>query len=223
MTMQNPHYDGNGRPLVPQAERAFIPVHELESVTETVWFNPTEKDCVLELYIGVTPCHSEVARRKFRALPRLQKKEFKTGLRTYIIRAGERRAIHADFDQGIQQTHCQEPDCEAPQRMYCKDPTHHKMVTGGLGPQLINERVQYRPTVHPSLLEAAAMEKEALQKAQEFMNQKAAADAALLVAQAEAAKAREMQEKQAAAETRAAQVSTPSPTAPAASGQKKDK
>jgi hypothetical protein len=152
---QNPHYDQHGRPLVPPAERAFIPESDLSSAQETVWYNPTEKDAVLDLYIGVTPCRGEAARRIYRAMGPLQKKEFRTGIRRYVIKAGDRRAIHSDFDQGIQQTNCMEADCIS-RKMYCRDATHHHMVVGGLGPQLINERVQFRPTVHPSLLEAAA-------------------------------------------------------------------
>lgn len=200
MAAQNPHYDVHGRPLVPPAERAFIPVEDLDSAQETVWFNPTEKDCVLDLYIGVTPCRSERARQQFRAMSPLQKKEFRTGLRRYIIRAGERRAIHADFDQGIQQTQCLEPECTS-HKLYCRDATHHHMVVGGLGPQLVNERVQFRPTVHPSLIEAAAKEKAALEQARIFLEQKQVAEQSMMVAQAKAEEAKaEMMRAQAAEE-----------------------
>lgn len=195
--VHNPHYDRNGRPLVPHAEREFIPESELSSAQETVWYNPTDKDAVLDLYVGVTPCRSAAARAIFRQLGPLQKKEFRTGIRRYVIRAGERRAIHADFDQGIQQMVCQEAECVS-RKMYCRDVTHHHMVVGGLGPQLVNERVQFRPTVHPSLLEAAAKEKAALDQARLFLEQKQVAEQSMMVAQATAEQARaEMQRAQA--------------------------
>ena len=221
MTMQNPNYDHNGRPLVPQAERAFIPVEERESVQETVWFNPTEKDAVLDLYIGVTPCRSIRAKQQFRAMSPLQKKEFRTGIRRYIIRAGERRAIHSDFDMAIQQTHCLESECTS-RPMYCRDSTHHKMVIGGYGPQLINEAVQHRYSVHPSLIEADALEKAATERAKEYLRQKEIAEQSMAVAHAEAERARAMREvAKAAEEKNAVTAAQPAPTGQG--GQKKDK
>lgn len=201
---QNPHYDSNGRPLVPPAERAFIPVQDLESAQETVWFNPTAKDAKLDLYIGVTPCRSKHAREQFQRLPPLQKKEFRTGIRTYIIRAGERRSIHSDFDQGIQRTECLEPECTS-RRLYCRDVTHHQIVIGGLGPQLVNERVLYRYAVHPSLIEAAAREQAEKDEVDKYLKQKkdtehklALAEAKVAEASAELARARAIEERVAA-------------------------
>jgi hypothetical protein len=217
------HYDQNYRPLVPPAERAFLPAGEHETAQETVWFNPTDKDAILDLYIGVTPCRSMRAKQQFRAMHPLQKKEFRTGFRRYIIRAGERRSIHSDFDQAIQQTHCMESECTS-RPMYCRDATHHKMVTGGLGPQLVNEAVQFRPIVHPSLIEAAALEKAAEERAKEFLRQKEVAEASMAVAHAEAEKARALRDSARAAEEKAtAQAAAPQPATTPAHAGKKDK
>ena len=99
--------------------------------------------------------------------------------------------------------------------MYCRDATHHKMVVGGYGPQLINERVQFRPIVHPALLEAYAIEKEAERKAREFLNQKETAEKSMMVAYAEAERARAISEAAKAHESKAAQPSAPVQAAPA--------
>jgi len=212
----NPHaYDANGRPLVPPAERPFVPYQDQETVQETVWLNPTDRDAVLDLYVGTKPVYSPVMKDRWKRMSPPQLREARTGLRRFIIRAGDRRSISSDFDQAIQQTVCQEQECSA-MPMYCRDQTHHKMVIGGLGPQLINERVQHRPTVHPSLIEAYALEQAAQQRAIETLRQKEAADVAMAVAHAETLKAAAIRDSLKANEEKAqAQAG--------ASGAKKDK
>jgi len=195
--MNQSHYDSNGRPLVPPAERPFVPYVEQETVQETVWFNPTEKDAVLDLYVGTKPVYSPKMKEELKRLPPAQLRELRTGLRRYIIRAGERRSIPSEFDQGIQQTHCQESDC-ASRPMYCRDMSHHHLVVGGLGPQLINEKVQHRPTVHPSLIEAYALEQEAQKQAMLLLQQNQARDAAMVAAQAQLERAAKLRAEMAA-------------------------
>jgi hypothetical protein len=190
---ENPYYSADGRALVPPAEQPWKPAAEQETAQETVWLNPTDKDAVLDLYVGTTPARTQRAREARKALPRPQQRELQTGLRRFIIRAGHRRSISSDFDMAIQQTHCQETECMT-RPMYCRDPSHHKMVIGGFGPQLVNEAVQHRPIVHPALIEAHAREQAALAAATEALHQKAVAEAALAVASAEVMKQTQIRE-----------------------------
>src|SRR5579875_1528767 len=156
--------------LVPLAER---PNYEPEDPRETVWYNPQEQDQVLELYVGQpTPIFGGDPSRR----PRLRPDE-RRGVRTYVIRAGQRRAIPSEFDYAIQQTMCKETEC-AGRPLYCQDRSHRKVIMGGLGPRLINEGMQHRPVLHPALDAEMAAYNEAMATAQK------AADAAAALAQA---------------------------------------
>lgn len=235
MTMHTDPY--SGRPLVPPADREFIPSHELETAQETIWFNPTDKPVVLKLYIGVTPCRSQAAKRQFRSMSPMQQREFRTGIRTFIIPPGSRRSLHSDFDMGVQQYVCLEQEC-VNNKLYCRDRTHHKMVVGGYGPQLVNESVQHRPQVHPSLNEAAALEKASREAAEQLLRERDLANqrATLAYAQMEEARIRQERaaadeaagraradaEQRAAAEARAAQQPPAAQPAPAPQTKKKD-
>jgi hypothetical protein len=142
--------------LIPQALRAFEPSEYADSSEETIWFNPTEKDATLDLYIGTpTPRGKQFPPRNWEDL---------TGKRRYIIRAGQTRSMPAEFDRAIQHTHCKDGECLV--RPYeCKNPLHtDKEIVGGLGPQLRNMGTQKRPItvparLHPSLDDVAAREK----------------------------------------------------------------
>ena len=177
--------------LVPPAERPFVPFDQQETVQETVWFNPTERDVMLKLPVGTKPVYTESAKariREMRTRSPLQYKEWKSGERTVIIPKGTKRAISSDFDQAIQQTQCLEVECTA-WRLYCRDRTHHKQVMGGLGPQLVNTTCQHRPVTHPSLIPELQMAEAAKTKAYEAVLAKQAADTALVLAQAKAMEA----------------------------------
>lgn len=189
--MNQTSLDQASRPLVPPAERPFIPFDQQETVQETIWYNPTERDVLLKLHVGAKPVYSDSQKARFREVRLknpLQYKEWRSGERTLIIPARSERAISADFDQAIQQTQCLEPECVG-FRLYCRDRSHHKQVMGGLGPQLINRNCQYRPLVHPSLIEANALEEENKRKAYEALLAKQAADTAMILAQAKIAQA----------------------------------
>lgn len=178
-------------PLVPPADRPFVPFDQQETVQETIWFNPTDRDVVLKLPVGTKPVYTENAKariREMRTKSPLQYREWRMGERTVIIPKGTKRALSCDFDQAVQQTQCLEVECVS-YRLYCRDRSHHKQVMGGLGPQLINQNCQFRPIVHPSLIEANAMEEEAKKKAYEALLAKQAADTALTIAQARAMQA----------------------------------
>lgn len=208
--MNQPSLDLQGKELVPPAERPFVAFDFQETVQETVWFNPTDKDYVLDLHIGTRPIYTQAQRDRLKQMTPGQKREFLTGKRRFVIPAKSKRAISSDFDQGIQQTECLEPECYA-QRLYCRDATHHKQIMGGLGPHLVNMSVQHRPVVHPSLIEANANNEATKQKAYEALLAKQAADTALAIAQAKVleaeahAKAHEVsKEKESAAAAQAA-------------------
>jgi hypothetical protein len=175
--------DLQGRELVPPAERPFVPFDFQETVQETVWFNPTDNDAVLDLHIGTRPIYTQAQRDRLKMMTPGQKREFLTGKRRFVIPAKSKRSISSDFDMAIQQTECMEPDCYT-QRLYCRNTEHHKQVMGGMGPHLLNMSVQHRPVVHSSLIESNANEAATKQRAYEALLAKQAADTALAIAQA---------------------------------------
>jgi hypothetical protein len=69
------------------------------------------------------------------------------------------------------------------------------MVTGGYGPQLVNESLQHRPFVHPALNEAAALEKAAHDAAEQLLKERDLANRAGMIAfaQMETAKAKQQE------------------------------
>lgn len=188
-------YDINGRPLVPQAERPFIPDSEIETVQETVWYNPTDKDCILDLYVGTKPRYSAAQREALRRYTPAQMREYKSGTQRWVIRKGQERGIPIEFDYAIQATICQEPDCTSPNKMYCRDVTHHAAVIGGLGPQLHNRRRQFRPIVHPSLQESQVNAQQAAEELLKARQLQEATDAAMMSAQLQYEKAKRLAEQ----------------------------
>jgi len=164
----------------PQADQPFAaPAEYLETSRETIWFNPTDKDCVLDVHIGTTPCYSKAAQEAWRRMRPEQKWEARTGRRRYVIKAGQTKAIPRDFDLEIQQTQCLETSC-LQRPLYCTDPSHHRIVVAGLGPQLVNRGWQEVPRLHPSLDTRAAQTEQAMQAAAQatVAHQKAAMDLA---------------------------------------------
>jgi hypothetical protein len=139
--------------LVPIAERPFGPVDTEETVEETVWYNPTDHDVVLDLYVGIQP-----NLKRFVLSGRKLTWEQRTGKRRYIIKAKTHRAIPSEFDQGIQQMQCME--AEHSQRPFdCRDRTHRKMIVGGLAPHsLVKGGMQHRPVVSQALVDSYAKE-----------------------------------------------------------------
>jgi hypothetical protein len=134
--------------LVPAAERPYAPVDHQETVAETIWHNPTEKDVVLDLYVGIP--------NNLRGLVRSGKRltwEQRTGKRRYIIKAKSRRAIPSEFDMAIQHMQCQDPSGECSQKPFeCKNRAHRRTIIGGLAPHtLVMEGLQHRPTVSDAL------------------------------------------------------------------------
>jgi hypothetical protein len=71
------------------------------------------------------------------------------------IKPGETVVLPEHASWAIQSTQCQEPGCRATNKLYCRDPHHHKMVVGGLGPNLrrIDDDASIPAAeIHPALL-----------------------------------------------------------------------
>lgn len=182
------------QPLVPPAERPFVAYDQFETVQETVWFNPTDKDILVRVHVGTRPVYTEGQKatiRQMRERDPGRYAEFRTGERVYVIKAGQRRSISSEFDQAIQQMECLEPDCTT-QRLYCRDRTHHRKVMGGGYPQLVNESVQHRPIVHDALIPENAEREVVKKKLYEALLAKQASDEAIVVAAAKAQEAEAM-------------------------------
>lgn len=180
---------------IPQATRVFPPMEHEDSSDETVWYNPTEKDAILDLYVA-TP-QMRVAGR--RVVPPRNWEE-KTGMRRYVIKAKTMRTLPSDFDRAIQQTQCKEVECLG-RAFDCKAHDHHKEIVGGLGTQLLNKGTLRNRTTPPhtlssSLDDVAAREKALkLQRFQEFEKGEQA-NAALQASQRELAELnRQIEEK----------------------------
>lgn len=193
------------KPMVPLADRLHHnPEDYRETAQETVWFNPENEDAVIDVYVGCTPQYGPRDRR-----PRLTR-ETRTGFRTYVVKAGEERAIPSEFDQAIQTLRCEEPGCIS-RPFYCKDHTHRKTIFAGLATKLIHRGMQHRPKLHYALDVELANYKESVKTAAD-----AAAAAAKLVSlqQVAAAEAVRFEEK----------VTEPSkPASGATASPKKDK
>lgn len=151
--------------LVPMAEQPHLSDEYPDEVRDTIWENPTESDVVLDLHVGTTPVYGPDHVR--RAVTSKWTREQKTGLRQFVIRKAVRRnekgepdpkgvlvptraRIPSEFDQGIQQTNCVEPECSS-RKTFCRESSHRKNIVGGLGPQLVNVSTITRPRLVPAL------------------------------------------------------------------------
>jgi hypothetical protein len=72
---------------------------------------------------------------------------------SYRVLPGEEVLIPSEHDESIHSTACTSPQCGLYRR--CKDPTHGRLVTGGLGTMLervgSSERAQFHPVIAPVL------------------------------------------------------------------------
>lgn len=178
---------GSGsKDLVPIAERPYGPVDTEETVEETVWHNPTEHDVVLDLYVGIQP-----NLRRFVLSGKKLTWEQRTGKRRYIIRAKTSRAIPSEFDQGIQQMQCLDP--EHSQRPFdCRDRTHRKMIVGGLAPHsLVKGGMQHRPLISQALVDSYDQEQKLRNKIADGLIDQSKKDIELKAAQEELARLRD--------------------------------
>jgi hypothetical protein len=160
--------------LVPLAQRDFSPSDFIETQQETVWYNPLDRDYVLDLHVGTKPMGPKLPPRNH---------EQKHGTRRYTIRAKDRRAIPAEFDIAIQHLQCQEYGCNM-RSHHCRNPKHSRVIVGGLGPHLYNLGIQNRPVMAASLNEAEAEQKIAVETAMKAMLQTQAAENAMVISQA---------------------------------------
>jgi hypothetical protein len=132
------------QPLVPLADRPFASPEYEDSQQQTIWFNPTSKDAVLNLQ-GDTPKPGRKPRNW----------EERTGQIRWVIKAGETKAIPSHFDRGIQQTQCSHLDClQRPFDCKSTEEGHEKQIVGGFGPQLINKGTQKAP-IRPGFIQIA--------------------------------------------------------------------
>lgn len=184
--------------LIPMADQPHVGTEYPDEVRDTVWENPTERDAVLDLHVGTSPILG--GNDDFRkSIVSRWSREQRTGLRQFVIRrarrnppAGEaghdpsrpvgdliptRARIPSEFDQGIQQTACLEPECSS-RRTLCRNADHRKEIVGGYGPQLINLGARVRPRLASTLDTIMA-------------DKKLAEDRAILAAQAEEVAKRE--------------------------------
>lgn len=145
--------------LVPPAEQPHA-AHTAypDQVRDTIWENATDKDVVLDLHVGTTPIYGDERNR-----PKLSREQ-RTGLRQFVIPAKSKRSIPSEFDQAIQQTHCQHPDCSG-RKAFCRDRSHPAQIVGGIGPQLKNLTTRVRPVLAPALDALRAEKAEAHERA----------------------------------------------------------
>jgi hypothetical protein len=155
---------------VPLAERTEPVLHEMETVTESVWFNPQKRDQILDMYIGINQRIGRPPRNN----------EERTGIRRYIIRAGEKRALPVEFDIGIQQTQCYEPGCNSRPNQ-CKDGNHQHAIIGGQAPKLVKLGVRQRILI-PALDDLEAARKKAEEDSIIALHRQVAADQAAAAA-----------------------------------------
>jgi hypothetical protein len=151
--------------------RADITEHEGHAIEDesvdappgdTIWHNPTSRDVVVPIWVGT----SHLIGKKFKPGPD-GKVRRPTGIRRYVIPAGGERAIPSEFDSAVQVV-------------------QDNMIVAGLAPQLKRKGVQDAPKLHYALDELEARRKAEHDRAVAATLAKAAANEALLVAQANA-------------------------------------
>jgi hypothetical protein len=158
---------------VPVAERPALSTYDhVDSEEQTIWYNPLDYDVAVQVHVGSQPMQGnwdDPARlARWRALPPAKRREMQTGIRVFVIPAKQARAIPSEFDLGIQQTHCYEPDCA--KGMYCRDRSHtNRQIVGGSYPRLINRgtrlhKLETPPRLASALDDERARAKEALER-----------------------------------------------------------
>lgn len=175
--------------FIPPADRpAYQDVDFIETVKETVWFNPFEYDVAVQLHVG---SQAKASDAEWAALPPAIRRERQKGIRTYVIPAKATRVISSEFDQAIQQTKCNDPDCVGSKGLYCKDPEHNdRTIVGGQYPRLVNKGTQQRPltkppTLHWALDDQRARAEAALEESKRKLAEAQNARDAFLIAQAD--------------------------------------
>jgi hypothetical protein len=139
----------------------------------TTWSNPTQDTLRFEIHVDtgewVDARHLKLRAAKSWTVvvpPRgreVSAKDRREGVeRGFIFGSDGRVELPSEFDQGIQTLECKSFGCD--RKVYCNDPTHEKIVCGGLCPQLQRVRpdgeigpeaqlspflVQRRPTLTP--------------------------------------------------------------------------
>ena len=169
--------------LIPLANRPHQVASPRETVQETVWYNATDRDICLELYVGrgatlPNPKH----------LGRQLTKDEKNATVTYVIEAKRARTIPSEFDAAIQRTQCLEAECSQ-RPLACKDQTHRWLIVGGLAPDGLQRRgLQHRPVLASGLDDSLARENAAKDKAINAMVTRSASDEELAAAKEELAR-----------------------------------
>lgn len=167
--------------LVPNAQRLDEPSEDQELRRDTIWFNPTDKDVLLELYVG-----NPVPRKQGDRYVPPKTYEQRTGCRKYVIKAHATAALDKDFDRAVQHTECLNPLCVGrPVMCTNRGEDHPKRIVGGLGPQLVNLGERVRPVLAPALDDVEARRKAAEEAEYRAYQAKQASAAALDAANAE--------------------------------------
>ena len=141
---------------------------------DTEWFNPTDVDVVLPVYIGTDP-KGQLWRRAFAAASPARRLEMSSGTRTFIVKAGQTRMIPSEFDLAIQRTHCLHPQCGA-KKDACKNLDHPRVVIAGLAPQLLCKKWHKVPSLSANLDQARAQTDAAVRALSDASAQKIAAE-----------------------------------------------
>jgi hypothetical protein len=134
---------------IPAAPEPFAQERSPDWHAFTIWENPTDRDCVLDLHVGTSPVFGPAEVRK--AVCASWGKVEKTGHRRFVVPAKSMVRIPSEFDQGIQQTHCLETECTS-RKAICRNPSHRMQIVGGYGPQLVNKRKINLREVSPALV-----------------------------------------------------------------------
>lgn len=149
-----------------------------DETRDTMWKNPTDHDVVMDLHIGTNPLYGNGPRPTLH--PFGKTREQRLGVKQFVVKAGQTKAIPSEFDVGIQHRECRHPDCTS-KKLYCLDKSHPSNIVGGLGPQLINLGMKVRPRLSPALDAMLSEKKEIEAKAIEAFHAKEDAERALQV------------------------------------------
>jgi hypothetical protein len=161
-----------GAEYTPQETSGPILLEDDQLFTE--WYNPTDRDVVLEVHIGTDPKNS-LWRKSFLEASPAKRQEMRSGNRIFIVRAGKSREISSEYDLAIQRTHCLHPQCTA-KKDCCKDLDHPRVVVAGLAPQLQCMKWHRVPSLSANLDQARAQAEAAVQALSTATTQKIAAE-----------------------------------------------
>lgn len=173
-------------------ESQFIPIETApinlieDDQRQTEWFNPTDRDVVLQIHIGTDPKNA-LWRQAFLQASPARRLEMKSGLRVLIVKAGQSKWIDSEYDYAIQRTRCFHPQCQS-KRETCRDMEHPRVVVSGLAPQLVCKRWKSAPRLEANLDQARA-------EAEAATQQLGVAEAKKLAAEIEAREARKLLEE----------------------------